>query len=186
MPTNSSVKIMNDKAIERSLTRLSHEIIERNNGIENVCIIGIRTRGAIIAERIAAILNQITDTDVPVGIIDITLYRDDLQEKFDQPLVQATEILFNVAGKTIVLIDDVLYTGRTIRSALDAITDLGRPQSIQLAVLIDRGHRELPIASDYTGREVPTTSKERVEVRLKEHDGKEEVIIDRDSRREGV
>src|SRR5210317_814394 len=106
MPKNSTVKIMNDKAIERSLTRLSHEIIERNNGIEDVCIIGIRTRGAIIAERIAEILNQITDTEIPVGIIDITLYRDDLQEKFDQPLVQETEILFNVAGKTIILIDD--------------------------------------------------------------------------------
>jgi len=185
MPNNPTVKIMTDKAIERSLTRLSHEIIEKNNGIENVCIIGIRTRGATIADRIANILKQITDTEIPVGIIDITLYRDDLQEKFDQPLVQKTEILFNVAGKTIILIDDVLYTGRTVRSALDAITDLGRPESIQLAVLIDRGHRELPIAADYTGREVPTTSKERVEVRLKEHDGKEEVIIDR-SERAGV
>jgi pyrimidine operon attenuation protein/uracil phosphoribosyltransferase len=182
MPKNSTVKIMNDKAIERSLTRVSHEIIERNSGIENVCIIGIRTRGAIIAERLANILNQITDTEIPVGIIDITLYRDDIQDMLDQPLVQKTDILFNIAGKTIVLVDDVLYTGRTVRAALDAIVDLGRPESIQLAVLVDRGHRELPIRADYTGREVPTSSKERVEVHLKEHDGKEEVIIDRSGR----
>ena len=182
MPKISTVKIMNDKSIELALTRISHEIIERNSGVDNVSLIGIRTRGAIIAERLAKILERITDQKIEVGIIDITLYRDDINDMLDQPLVQKTDILFNVSKRTIVLEDDVLYTGRTVRAALDAIIDLGRPESIQLAVLVDRGHRELPISADFAGREVPTSSKERVEVHLNEHDGKEQVIIDRRGR----
>ena len=182
MPKNSTVKIMDEKAIDLSLTRISHEIIERNSGIENVFLIGIRTGGAILAERLANRLGDITDSKIQVGIIDITLYRDDIQDKLDQPLVQKTDILFDVAGRVIVLVDDVLYTGRTVRAALDAIIDLGRPESIQLAVLVDRGHRELPISPDFTGRELPTSKQERVEVHLKEQVGKDEVIIDRSGR----
>jgi len=182
MPKNSTVKIMDEKSIDLSLTRISHEIIERNNGVENVFLIGIRTGGAILAERLSKRLGDITDTEIQVGIIDITLYRDDIQDMLDQPLVQKTDIVFNVAGKVVVLVDDVLYTGRTVRAALDAIIDLGRPESIQLAVLVDRGHRELPISPDFAGRELPTSKKERVEVHLKEQDGKDEVIIDRSGR----
>jgi pyrimidine operon attenuation protein/uracil phosphoribosyltransferase len=173
---------MNEKSITLALTRISHEIIERNKGTENVVIVGIRTRGAILAERLAEILGKIGKVALPVGIIDITLYRDDVQDKLDQPVVQKTDILFDIVDKAVVLVDDVIYTGRTIRAALDQIIDFGRPRSIQLAVLIDRGHRELPIGPDYVGKVVPTSHSERVEVHLSEQDGVDEVIIDRSGR----
>jgi len=176
---DGTVKIMNDAAISMAISRIAHEIVERNQGIENVVIIGIRTRGAIIADRLAAALGKIGKKQVPIGVLDITLYRDDVQDKLDQPILQKTEILFDIVNKVVVLVDDVLYTGRTIRAALDGIIDIGRPQAIQLAVLIDRGHRELPIGPDYVGRIVPTSKRERVEVHLVEQDGKDEVIIDR-------
>jgi pyrimidine operon attenuation protein/uracil phosphoribosyltransferase len=174
--------ILDKKSIKLALNRICHEIVERNGGTENVVIIGIRTRGAYLAERIAKILGRIGKAKVPVGIIDITLYRDDIQDKLDQPLVQKTEIPFDIGNMIVVLVDDVLYTGRTVRSALDAIIDFGRPRAIQLAVLIDRGLRELPIKADFAGKEVATTPRERVEVHVKEIDGDDNVIIDRSGR----
>jgi len=182
MAKNASEKIMDDKSIRLALNRICHEIVERNGGTSDLVIIGIRTGGAYLAERIAAILNKLGKTRIPLGIIDITLYRDDIQDKLDQPLVQETKIPFDIGNKIIVLVDDVLYTGRTVRAALDAIIDFGRPRAIQLAVLIDRGLRELPIKADFTGREVTTTSRERVEVHLKELNPADQVIIDRSGR----
>ncbi|OGC91027.1 MAG: bifunctional pyr operon transcriptional regulator/uracil phosphoribosyltransferase [candidate division Zixibacteria bacterium RBG_16_53_22] len=182
MPKDTTVRIMNEKSIALALTRISHEIIERNKGTDNIVIIGIRTRGAILAERLAENLSKIGKVALPVGVIDITLYRDDVQDKLDQPVVQKTDLLFDIVDKVVVLVDDVIYTGRTIRAALDAIIDFGRPRAIQLAVLIDRGHRELPIGPDFIGKVVPTSRNERVEVHLIEQDGVDEVIIDRSGR----
>lgn len=182
MAKNAIVKVMSDKSINLALNRIAHEIIEDNKGIDDIVIIGIRTRGAFLAERLKKLLDKICEADVPVGILDITLYRDDIQDKLDQPLVQKTDILFDIVDKVIILVDDVLYTGRTVRAALDAIIDFGRPKSIRLAVLVDRGHRELPIRPDFAGKVIPTSKSERVEVHLKEHDGKDEVIIDRSGR----
>ncbi|MEE9553243.1 MAG: bifunctional pyr operon transcriptional regulator/uracil phosphoribosyltransferase PyrR [candidate division Zixibacteria bacterium] len=182
MTKNTAEKIMDSKSIKLALNRICHEIVERNVGTSDLAIIGIRTGGAYLAERIAATLGKIGKTKIPMGIIDITLYRDDIQDKLDQPLVQETSIPFDIGNKIIVLVDDVLYTGRTVRAALDAIIDFGRPRSIQLAVLVDRGLRELPIKADFAGREVTTTQKERVEVHLKEMNGVDEVVIDRSGR----
>jgi pyrimidine operon attenuation protein/uracil phosphoribosyltransferase len=182
MPKDATVKIMNEKSISLALNRLAHEIIERNKGTENIVIIGIRTRGAILAERLAEILSKVGKVTLPVGVIDITLYRDDVQDKLDQPVVQKTDMLFDIVDKVVILVDDVLYTGRTIRAALDEIIDFGRPRAIQLAVLVDRGHRELPIGPDFVGKVVPTSHSERVEVHLSEQDGADEVIIDRSGR----
>ncbi len=182
MPKVTTVRIMDRDSIKLALNRICHEIIERNNGIEKIVIIGIRTRGAILAERVAKILGKTGKKKVPLGIMDITLYRDDVQDKLDQPLVQKTEILFDIVDKIIILVDDVLFTGRTVRAALDSIIDFGRPSAIQLAVLVDRGLRELPIRADYVGRDLPTSHSERVEVHLKEEDGIDEVVIDRSGR----
>lgn len=170
-------QILDRDGIRRSLTRIAHEIIERNKGTENLVLVGIRRRGVPLAERLAARIKEIEGRSVPVGILDITLYRDDLNSLARQPLVRSTEIPFPVSGKIVVLVDDVIFTGRTIRAALDAVIDLGRPRVIQLAVLIDRGHRELPIRADYVGKNVPTSSKEVVSVRLQEIDGEERVVI---------
>ncbi|MCI7716204.1 MAG: bifunctional pyr operon transcriptional regulator/uracil phosphoribosyltransferase PyrR [Mitsuokella jalaludinii] len=169
--------IMDSEGIRRALTRISHEIVERNKGVDNIVIVGIRTRGVPIAERIAANIEHIEGKKPPVGVLDITLYRDDLSSLSYQPIVHQTELPVDITGKTIVLVDDVLYTGRTIRAALDAIIDMGRPQSIQLAVLIDRGHRELPIRADYIGKNVPTSRHESVSVQLSATDGSERVVI---------
>jgi len=170
-------QILDKEGIRRSLTRIAHEIIERNKGIDNLVLIGIRRRGAPLAERLVERIREIEGFSIPVGILDITLYRDDLTTLARQPLVRSTEIPFPVSGKKVVLVDDVIYTGRTIRAAMDAVMDLGRPEVIQLAVLIDRGHRELPIRADYIGKNVPTSSKESVLVRLIEIDGEDKVII---------
>lgn len=170
-------QILDKEGIRRSLTRIAHEIIERNKGIDNLVLIGIRRRGVPLAERLAGRIKEIEGRATPVGILDITLYRDDLTTLARQPLVRSTEIPFPVAGKKVVLVDDVIYTGRTIRAALDAVMDLGRPRVIQLAVLIDRGHRELPIRADYIGKNLPTSSKESVLVRLAEIDGEDRVLI---------
>ncbi|MDD3275237.1 MAG: bifunctional pyr operon transcriptional regulator/uracil phosphoribosyltransferase PyrR [Candidatus Omnitrophica bacterium] len=171
------VKILDQEGVSRAITRIAHEIIEKNKGSAGLCLIGIRNRGVYIARRIAACIKQIEKTDVLTGALDITLYRDDLTLATGQPLVRKTEIDFNINDKALVLVDDVLYTGRTIRAALDALTDFGRPKSIQLAVLVDRGHRELPIRADFVGKNIPTSRKESVEVRLKESDGEDEILI---------
>lgn len=170
-------RIMDEKAIDRTLIRISHEIIEKNKGVEDLALVGIRRRGVPLARRLAKYISSIEGVDVPVGILDITLYRDDLSSLTLQPVVHKTEINFNIADKNIILVDDVIYTGRTIRAALDALADLGRAKSIQLAVLIDRGHRELPIRPDYVGKNVPTSNDEIVEVRLEEIDGENSVVI---------
>ncbi|HHW45091.1 bifunctional pyr operon transcriptional regulator/uracil phosphoribosyltransferase PyrR [Desulfofundulus thermobenzoicus] len=170
-------QILDKEGIRRALTRIAHEIIERNKGTEELALIGIRRRGVPLAERLAAKIKEIEGSTVPVGTLDITLYRDDLTTLAQQPLVHRTEVPFPVSDKKIVLVDDVIYTGRTIRAALDAIMDLGRPRVIQLAALIDRGHRELPIRADYVGKNVPTSRREVVAVRLQEIDGEERVLI---------
>lgn len=172
--------VMDASRIERSLARIAHEIVERNRDLSDVALIGIRTRGVVIAERIAKALQEIADLAIPVGSLDITLYRDDYQRHAvgPQPLVRATDIRFPIEGKRILLVDDVLYTGRTIRAALDAIIDYGRPRSIQLVVLVDRGHRELPIKADYVGKNLPTAPTQSVQVRLVEIDGLDEVQLE--------
>lgn len=169
--------IMDSEAIRRALVRIAHEIIEKNKGVEDVVIVGIRTRGVPLAQRIAAEINSIENCEMTVGMLDITLYRDDLSTLGYNPVVHGTDINFDLSGKHVVLVDDVLYTGRTIRAALDAVIDMGRPKTIQLAVLVDRGHKELPIRADYVGKNVPTSQKETIEVVLNEIDGTDEVYI---------
>ena len=169
--------IMDADAMRRAIVRIAHEIIERNKGVDNVVLVGIRTRGVPIAERLAPAIKEIEKVELPVGMLDITLYRDDLSTLAYNPVCHGTEIDFDVDGKTVILVDDVLYTGRTIRCALDAIIDMGRPKAIQLAVLIDRGHRELPIRADFAGKNVPTSHKEAINVYLAEQDGTDEVVI---------
>jgi pyrimidine operon attenuation protein/uracil phosphoribosyltransferase len=170
-------QVLDEPGIERALTRIAHEILERAGGTDGLALVGIRTRGVSLARRIADRLQAIEGVKLPVGALDITLYRDDLGRKAEAPILRGTDIPFSVAGKTVVLVDDVLYTGRTIRAALDAVIDLGRPRMIQLAVLIDRGHRELPIRPDYVGKNLPTARREIVQVRLREHDGQDRVVI---------
>ena len=177
--------LMDKDAIRRALTRISHEIVERNKGTAGIVLVGIRSRGIPLAERIAAAIEKIEGTRPAIGILDITLYRDDLSTLAYQPVVRETEIPVDITGKTIVLVDDVLYTGRTIRAALDALIDMGRPKIIQLAVLIDRGHRELPIRADFVGKNVPTSSKEEIRVMLEEHDREERVVLAERQKRRG-
>jgi len=170
-------QILDQDTISRSLIRIAHEILEKNKGTQNLCLVGIRNRGAYLARRLADYIEQIEKERLPVGILDITLYRDDLTLVAAGPLVHKTEIDFDIRDKQMVLVDDVLYTGRTVRAALDALIDFGRPKSIQLAVLVDRGHRELPIRADFVGKNIPTSKNESVEVHLKETDGSDEVVI---------
>ncbi len=172
-------QILSADEIRRALVRIAHEIDERNGGLRDVVLVGIRSRGVPLAERIAAAIADFDGTRVPIGQLDITLYRDDLKLRGPAPRVRKTDVPFDITGKTVVLVDDVLFTGRTVRAALDAIADLGRPARIQLAVLIDRGHRELPIRADFVGKNVPTSLSERVMVRLRETDGVDEVVIQR-------
>ncbi len=169
--------IMSPQDIRRALTRVSHEIVERNRGTTDLALIGIVRRGVPLAKRVADHIKQFEGVEVPVGNLDITLYRDDLATIGPQPVVRATNIPYDITDKVLVLIDDVLFTGRTVRAALDSIIDFGRPRLIQLAVLVDRGHRELPIRADYVGKNVPTSLREIVEVELEEHDGIEQVSI---------
>jgi pyrimidine operon attenuation protein / uracil phosphoribosyltransferase len=172
--------VMDADRISRTLTRIAHEIVERNKGVEDLALVGVRTRGVPIARRIARSLREITGQDVPTGALDITLYRDDLSRHAvgPQPLVRRTEITFSIDSRRILLVDDVLYTGRTTRAALDALIDFGRPKAIQLVVLVDRGHRELPIKADYVGKNLPTSLDESVHVRLQETDGQDEVVLE--------
>jgi pyrimidine operon attenuation protein / uracil phosphoribosyltransferase len=170
-------QVLDDAALDRALTRIAHEILERNGGAKDLAFVGLRTRGVTLAQRLALKLTAIDGTTVPVGTLDITLYRDDLDMR-GAPVIRGTDIPFSIKNKTVVLVDDVLYTGRTIRAALDALIDLGRPGMIQLAILIDRGHRELPIRPDYIGKNLPTSRRETVAVRLREHDGEDRVVIE--------
>ncbi|PYQ72186.1 MAG: bifunctional pyr operon transcriptional regulator/uracil phosphoribosyltransferase PyrR [Acidobacteria bacterium] len=171
--------VLDADRISRTLTRIAHEILERNRGVDELALVGIRTRGVPIAKRLARAIRDINRHDVPTGALDITLYRDDLMRHAvgPQPLIRKTEIPFSIDDKKILLVDDVLYTGRTIRAALDALIDFGRPKAIQLVVLVDRGHRELPIKADYVGKNVPTSPTQSVQVRLTEVDGRDEVEI---------
>lgn len=170
-------KIMDKDGVNRSLTRIAHEIIEKNKGVEDIIIIGIYKRGVSLAERLVKKIKEFEGKDIEMGKLDITLYRDDLTTLGDQPIVRGTEIPFDIVGKKIILVDDVLYTGRTVRAALDAIIDLGRPKTIQLAILVDRGHRELPIRADFVGRNIPTSHNETISVKLEEVEGVDEVIL---------
>ena len=177
MTQKEKAKVMDSTALNRTLTRITHEILEKNKGSGELVIVGIRSRGAYLAERLVKRIMEIDKSNIPLGILDITLYRDDLTAIASQPIVRKTEIPFDINGKKVVLVDDVLYTGRTIRAALDALIDFGRPEEIQLAILIDRGHRELPIRADFAGKNIPTSPREIVEVRLKETDGEDAVVI---------
>lgn len=170
-------QILDAEQIRRALTRISHEIVESNRGTDHLLLVGIRTRGVPLAHRLAQLIKEIEGVDVPVGVLDISLYRDDLSSVAEQPVVNHTSVPVNVEGKILILVDDVLFTGRTARAGLDAVIDLGRPERIQLAVLIDRGHRELPIRADYVGKNLPTSSREIVAVRLQEIDEDECVVI---------
>jgi len=170
-------KILDKEGVQKAITRISHEILERNKEKKKVVIVGIRNRGEYLARRIAESIKEITGNACAFGILDITLYRDDLTEIAEQPHLKETKIDCDITGKTVVLVDDVLFTGRTIRCAMDQLIDFGRPAVIQLAALVDRGHRELPIRADYVGKNVPTALNEIVEVKLKEVDGSDEVVI---------
>lgn len=169
--------LMDAKGIQRALTRIAHEIIEKNKGVQDIALVGIRTRGIPLAMRLAEIIEQIEGKKPPVGVLDITLYRDDLSTLSHQPIVHETKLPFALDNRKIILIDDVLFTGRTVRAAMDALVDLGRPTVIQLAVLIDRGHRELPIRADYVGKNVPTSKREVVSVQISSVDAAEQVVL---------
>ncbi len=171
--------VLDADRIGRTLTRISHEIVERNRGVEDLVLIGVRTRGDHLARRLARTLRDISGQDIPTGALDITLYRDDLMRQAVGPraIVRKTEIPFSIDGRKVLLVDDVLYTGRTTRAALDALIDFGRPKNIQLIVLVDRGHRELPIKADYVGKNLPTSLEESVQVYLEESDGRDEVVL---------
>lgn len=169
--------IMDKAQMERSIHRMAHEIIEQNRGLEKIRLVGIRSRGVPLAQRLSEYLRLIEGQDIPVGILDITLYRDDLSTISHQPVIRGSELGFEIEDSVIVLVDDVLYTGRTVRAAIDALLDFGRPKQIQLAVLIDRGHRELPIKADYVGKNVPTSREEIIKVEFEETDGSDSVHI---------
>jgi len=170
-------KLMDKDEIRRSLLRLSHQILEKNREIEDLVVVGIHRRGVTLAERISKMIEEIKGKKLPTGTLDITLYRDDLTRIAYQPVVRNTNILFPIDDKKVILVDDVLYTGRTVRAAIDALIDFGRPKKIELVVLIDRGHRELPIRADYVGKNIPTSPEEMVEVKVEELDGTDEVLI---------
>ncbi|WP_160720106.1 bifunctional pyr operon transcriptional regulator/uracil phosphoribosyltransferase PyrR [Bacillus sp. USDA818B3_A] len=176
---NQKALVLDEQAISRALTRIAHQIIEKNKGIEECVLVGIRTRGIYLAKRLALRIEEIEGNPIPVGEIDITLYRDDLTKKTEnqEPLVKGSDIPVEISDKKVILVDDVLYTGRTVRAGLDALMDIGRPATIQLAVLVDRGHRELPVRADYVGKNVPTSSDEKIVVQLSEVDKVDQVSI---------
>jgi len=179
----SERRILDAEGLRRALVRIAHEIVETNDGTENLVLVGVRLRGAPLAQRLADLIGEHEGDEVPVGSLDITFYRDDLTKVAHAPIVKRSDAMPAVSGKTVVLVDDVLFTGRTVRAALDAITDHGRPLAVRLAVMIDRGHRELPIRPDHVGKNLPTSRDENVQVRLTETDGTDEVVIVRDDER---
>ena len=176
-PMVEKARIMSEDDLRRAISRLAHEVLERNGGADGIIVCGIRTRGQFLAERIVAKIEEVEGTRPPLGVLDITLYRDDLQTIAKQPVVRSTQIPVSIVEKNVVLVDDVLYTGRTIRAAMDEIIDFGRPKTIQLAVLVDRGHREFPIRADYVGKNVPTSRTEIIKVQFQETDGKDAVVV---------
>jgi pyrimidine operon attenuation protein/uracil phosphoribosyltransferase len=179
-------KVLDADGLRRTVNRLSHEVVEKNKGVQDVVLVGIRTRGEFLAHRVATKIAEIENKNVQVGVLDITLYRDDLHGRLDQPELKSTEILFDIRGKVVVLIDDVLFTGRTIRSALNALMDLGRPSEIQLLVLVDRGHRELPIKADFVGKNVPSAREQNVQVALTEKDEEDAVyLVEQEEKEDG-
>ncbi len=169
--------IIDEEGLNRTLTRLAHEILERNQGSKNIVLVGMRTRGEFLAARIKEKIKEIDKNDVLMGVLDVTLYRDDFRTRLKQPMVSITDITFDINEKDVILVDDVLYTGRTVRSALDAIMDLGRPSSVQLCVLCDRGHRELPIKADFVGKNIPTSINEEVQLKMKESDNEDALYL---------
>ncbi|MCP4580063.1 MAG: bifunctional pyr operon transcriptional regulator/uracil phosphoribosyltransferase PyrR [candidate division Zixibacteria bacterium] len=177
----ADTKIMDSKGIARSIDRIAYEILEHNQGAEEMVIVGVRTRGAYLAGRLAKAIKRIEKIEPPVGDIDITMYRDDVQIRLEQPIIQKSNLMFSIDGKTVILVDDVLFTGRTVRAALNVLTDYGRSKGIQLAVLIDRGHRELPIRADYVAIQLQTYQAENVIVKLKEKDGEDSVILQQEN-----
>lgn len=168
--------LLNSKAFSRTISRLAHEIVEANQGTENLIVVGMRTRGEFLAKRIAKKIEEIEATEIPVGVLDVTLYRDDFRTNLKQPEILVTDLPFGIDRKNIILVDDVLFTGRTVRSALDALMDYGRPSRIQLVIMVDRGHRELPIKADFVGKKVRTLLNEEVRVKLKEYDKEEDAV----------
>jgi pyrimidine operon attenuation protein/uracil phosphoribosyltransferase len=177
MGSTTRIRVLDAASIDRSLTRIAHEILERNKSLRAIGLVGVQTRGVPLARRLAERLGAIEGEAPPVGVLDINLYRDDLSRIADHPILRRTEIPYALDDAVVILVDDVLFTGRTVRSALDALMDLGRPRQIQLAVLVDRGHRELPVRADFVGKNLPTAATERVDVRLAETDGEDEVVI---------
>jgi len=174
---NFKSNLLDEMAIKRAIARISHEIVEKNKGVDDIVLIGIKRRGMPLAERIAENIRAFEDTQVPVGSVDITFYRDDLEQSYEMPMIKDAAIDVQIKGKKVILVDDVIFTGRTVRAAIDAVFSNGRPQSIQLAVLIDRGHRELPIRADYVGKNIPTSRQELIQVELMETDGNEAVKL---------
>jgi len=170
--------VMDAVATQRAVSRVAHEILEKNRGTDNLALVGIRSRGEHVATRLRRKIEEIEGVEIPLGVIDIGFYRDDLDHRDQQPAIKGTDIDFDIAGRRILLVDDVLFTGRTVRAAMDALIDFGRPEKIELVVLVDRGHRELPIRADYVGKNLPTSPGERVSVRLVESDGVDEVVIE--------
>jgi len=170
-------KLIDETGLQRIITRMAHEILERNKGSKNLILMGMRTRGEFVANRLFEKIKEIEGIELPLGILDVTLYRDDFRTRLKQPQVSVSNITFDITEKDIILIDDVLYTGRTVRSALDALMDMGRPGTIQLCVLVDRGHRELPIRADYVGKNIPTSINEEVKVKMREYDGEDAVYL---------
>jgi len=173
----SAVKIMDEGDISRAVTRMAHEIIEKNKTLRDVVVVGIRTRGVYLAKRLIDKLGKLEKIEIPFGVLDITFYRDDLDKIDEQPVVHSTEINLDLTDKVVIIVDDVLYSGRTVRAALNALMDFGRPKKVELAVLIDRGHRELPIKADYVGKNIPTSRREKIKLRITEVDGKEDEVI---------
>lgn len=182
MNMKKQVKLMDENAINRAITRIAHEILEKNKGAKDIILIGIKTRGIPLANRLAQRIKEIENTEIKVGFVDITLYRDDLSKESLDPVIHGSKIDYNIDDKIVILVDDVLFTGRTVRAALDALVDIGRPRAIQLAILVDRGHRELPIRADYVGKNVPTSREEIVKVQLEETDGINLVTIEEDKK----